>query len=107
MAERYVSKFGLADLILIGGFAVGADILNILTLFFLSPLINGAMFIVLKLTFWLMGVKNSAGMLVGFISPTAFVVATYMVERAKEQSPALAKADSVVSSATGPKAGLK
>jgi hypothetical protein len=97
MAERYVSKFGLVELILIGGFTVAADVLNLFTLFLLSPLINGTMFIVLRLIFSLMGIKNSAATLIGLASPTVCLVAVYALERAKERSPLLAKADNAVS----------
>lgn len=99
--DRYVSRFDLPSFILIIGFSLGADILNFVTFF-----VAGAMWtVVLRLIFALMGVKNAVvgKMFIGFFSTTVYTIAVYSVEKAKESSPSLAKADSIASAATSTK----
>jgi len=97
MAEPYVSRFTLVDLMFILSFTLFIDALNLITLYSIALLLNPLAFLPLALIFYFMKIKNSASFIAGFVSPSVYVLATYFMEKAKEQSPQLAKADELVS----------
>jgi hypothetical protein len=90
--EKYVSRFGVVEFVLIGGFAALADFFNLITFYLVAPFITIPFTILLRIIFSIMRVKNAA-VWIAFGSPTVAVFAVYFLEKAKERSSALAKAD--------------
>ncbi len=100
--EKYVSPFGLVEFIFILGFSLMVDAFNLITLYIISYIVNPVWTIALRLIFGLMKVKNAA-MWISFASPSIAVCTVYAMEKAKENSKSLAKADKVASGAASGK----
>lgn len=94
--KQYVSHFDLPSFIMILGFSIPGDILGLLTFG-----IGGIVFsLILRFSFALMGVKNAAvNKVFLWVSPTLYTIVVYVVEKGKENSPTLAKADAAASGA--------